>query len=240
MGEHRDQHEQFRDDVAAYALGSLDPAAARRLEPHLQECEECRKLLREYTEVIQLLPLALDTADPPEGAGERLLKRARETEHMRPRQSERSRRIPERWTLPAAAILLLVLLGGVAALVAILGDDDGVPEVREVIRLSGSENAPDAVGQLLVLEDGSVELVVSDLPPLSEGEAYQFWFVQPDDVRMSGGLFSVNEDGESVVLLDMPYDSIYQFDRVGVTVEPEGGSPGPTGTNVLIGRVQNR
>lgn len=240
MPEMHNEHDHFRDDIAAYALGSLDAASARQLEMHLQECAECRELLREYQEVIQLLPLGLEPVSPPDGADERLLERARDSARVPTRRVERPFQLPQRWVLPAAAVLLLMLLGGVAALVAIFGGDDEMPDAQTIIRLSGSENAPNAVGQLIVREDGTVELVVSDLPRLPAGEAYQFWFVQPDDQRMSGGLFTVDPDGESVVLIDMPYDSIYQFDRVGVTVEPEGGSPGPTGINVLAGRVQNR
>lgn len=240
MPDAHNAHDHFREDIAAYALGSLDAASARQLEMHLQECAECRELLREYQEVIQLLPLGLEPVRPPDGADERLLERARSSARTRTRRVERPLQLPQRWVLPAAAILLLVLLGGVAALVAVFGDGDETPDASEIVRLSGSENAPDAVGQLIVREDGTVELVVSDLPRLSSGEEYQFWFVQPDDQRMSGGLFTVDQEGKSVVLLDMPYESIYQFDRVGVTVEPEGGSPGPTGINVLAGRVQNR
>jgi len=40
-------------------------------------------------------------------------------------------------------------------------------------------------------------------------------------------------DGELMVPLDEPFTN---FEAVGMTVEPEGGSPGPTGARVVSSR----
>ena len=40
-------HEQFADDLALYALGSLDAASAAKLEGHLGQCGSCRRELEE-------------------------------------------------------------------------------------------------------------------------------------------------------------------------------------------------
>jgi anti-sigma factor RsiW len=66
-------HAAFEDDLPAYALGILDDASATRVEEHLASCPTCREALREYQEVVRLLPLALPVSQPPADARELLL-----------------------------------------------------------------------------------------------------------------------------------------------------------------------
>jgi len=63
-----DAHERLRDDVAAYALGTLEPTDAARVEDHLLDCAACRVLLREYAAVYALLPFAVPSTPPPPAA----------------------------------------------------------------------------------------------------------------------------------------------------------------------------
>lgn len=74
-----DLHERLKDDVAAYALGTLDDEQARsRLDAHLSGCDECRQLLDEYRAVVDLLPGALPAAGPSPAVRERLLAQVEE------------------------------------------------------------------------------------------------------------------------------------------------------------------
>jgi anti-sigma-K factor RskA len=70
---------------------------------------------------------------------------------------------------------------------------------------------------------------VDHLEPLGPDQQYQLWLIK--DGRISGGVFDVGDDGYGslTVRAPDPLDS-YTF---GVTVEPAGGSPGPTGPRVL-------
>ena len=45
----------FRDDVAAYALGTLGPADRAQLDTHLLSCAECRAQLEEFAPLASLL-----------------------------------------------------------------------------------------------------------------------------------------------------------------------------------------
>lgn len=50
-----DRHRRFRDQLSAYIDGALDPAAARRLEAHLGECEGCRAELEQLRSTVAAL-----------------------------------------------------------------------------------------------------------------------------------------------------------------------------------------
>ena len=43
-----ENHAGFQENIAAYALGSLDPGEAAALEAHLETCETCRAELADY------------------------------------------------------------------------------------------------------------------------------------------------------------------------------------------------
>ena len=51
-------HEQFAEDLALYALGSLQGEELAALEKHLQECSSCRRELEQLRGDMGLLALA--------------------------------------------------------------------------------------------------------------------------------------------------------------------------------------
>jgi anti-sigma-K factor RskA len=78
-------------------------------------------------------------------------------------------------------------------------------------------------------------LHVYGLPLLEEGKVYQLWLIW-DGQRESGGLFEVNEEGEGTLLIQAQR-ALGEYQAVGVTVEPTGGSPGPTSPRVIGGKL---
>ncbi len=75
-----------------------------------------------------------------------------------------------------------------------------------------------------------------DFPELQSGKVYQLWLAN-EDGRISGGTFTVTPDGEGALIFTAPR-SIGDYDRAGVTEEPEGGSPGPTSPAVVSGTLE--
>ena len=65
------------DPLGAYALGALDVSEQRLFELHLFVCAACRTDLPAYQRAAGLLPYALPPVQPPAGARDRLLARAR-------------------------------------------------------------------------------------------------------------------------------------------------------------------
>jgi anti-sigma-K factor RskA len=110
-----------------------------------------------------------------------------------------------------------------------------VPENQvHIVRMKGTENAVQSQAYLVTFPGESYgTLVVHDAPPLDPSNQYQIWLIR-DGKRTSGGVFSVDQDGYGTLMIDTsePLDSFQSF---GVTIEPAGGSPGPTGKKILGG-----
>jgi anti-sigma-K factor RskA len=109
-------------------------------------------------------------------------------------------------------------------------------ENMQLVRLDGTTNAPNAQGYIMVFKNETYgTLVVENAPPLKAGYQYQLWLIR-DGKRTSGGVFSVTEDGYGTleVSADQPLEN---FPSYGITIEPTGGSPAPTGKKVLGGNL---
>ena len=101
-----------------------------------------------------------------------------------------------------------------------------------VIAMVGTGAAPASAGTLVVDSEGEYgTLVVEGLPALDQDHQYQVWLIR-DGQRTSGGVFSVSPEGYGALMLSSP-EPLSSYPAFGVTIEPEGGSPGPTGDKVL-------
>ncbi len=220
------------DLLPALALGSLEPRERERVSRHLASCPDCRARLAEYEELVASVGLALPQAEPPRSLRGRILREAA-------RQAPRARRVPPlAWTLAAAALLALSLGFNLSLWkrVTRLEATSAMLPPGQVAVLAATEAAAGARG-LVLFESGQKEatLVVEDLPPLGSDRQYQLWLIR-EGQRTSGGVFSVTPRGYAclLVLSPLPLDS---YQRLGITVEPAGGSPGPTGQRVLGGSL---
>ncbi len=66
-------HEQFAEDLALYALGSLDGVERHTLEKHLEGCASCRRELELLRGDLSLLALTTAGPKPPARARQRLM-----------------------------------------------------------------------------------------------------------------------------------------------------------------------
>jgi anti-sigma-K factor RskA len=57
------------------------------------------------------------------------------------------------------------------------------------------------------------------------------WLIE-NGQRTSGGVFSVSQEGYGSLRVSSP-QPLSNYSAFGITVEPVGGSPGPTGNKVL-------
>lgn len=76
-------------------------------------------------------------------------------------------------------------------------------------------------------------LLVTDLPPLPSDRIYQVWLIR-DGLKYGAGWFTVDPRGYGQTII-IPLTPFAQFDEIGITIEPRGGSADPTGVNVLKG-----
>lgn len=161
----------------------------------------------------------------------------------------RENRRPRMWTVVSAAAAAIVL---VAAGVTIGRITDGVsPEDNlpvaappygsmpgDVTALLASEDLEIARGQVgttglaTVLASRSADMAVismSGIPEPVEGRAYQLWLMGDHDPISAGTM----EAGEVGPAPSAQIDGIRGSEQIGITEEPAGGSPAPTGEVLL-------
>ncbi len=99
------------------------------------------------------------------------------------------------------------------------------------ITLAGTKDAPGATGTFYIQNNRGV-LVLNGLPPLAETQAYQLWFIPAQGDPRPSDAIKVTKDAPNTLLVTIPPED-QNFAVLGVTIEPVGGSPKPTGALVL-------
>lgn len=231
-------HEQLIDLISSYALGALSPAENQQVEEHLGECAACQVELRAYQHVVEVLPLAARQRTPPAATKQRLMAQVTQSsssQHTMPVRGGLSGWFNRLSPALSLASLALVLLLGISNfwLWQRLKEPPQAAEFT-LVALSGTEFTPDASGVMIISSDGMEgTLVVENLPNLDEEHQYQLWLIR-DGTRSNGGIFSVYKTGYGHMVVKAD-GSLLDFNAFGITVEPAGGSPGPTGKKVLGG-----
>ncbi|MCB0019650.1 MAG: anti-sigma factor [Anaerolineales bacterium] len=222
-------HDEIREILPDYALSLLDQSERAQVVAHLAGCPSCRAELADYTTVVDKLPLAAPIVDPSPALKARLRQRiAPAAQPAAVSWWERlfGRSAPARWQ-PVLALAALVLLLSVVVIWQLAGRD-----ANSQITLSPTEVAPAASGLINITADGrTATLAVTGLPELPADQQYQLWLIV-DGQRQSGAIFSVDEGGGATVPIDAARP-LAEYGAFGITVEPAGGSPGPTGARVL-------
>jgi anti-sigma-K factor RskA len=241
--------EHVFDLLPGYALGILDDAELLMVFEHLKDCLACQQQHAIYAETVGQLAMGETQAIPATGLKTKVLQKINLA-------AVNSQSRTKNTTSPSMSFLEILrnffrhpagVVFGLLTLIAILflGVNyyllrQQVNELQaqipsgymQVIRLEGSDIAPETSGYVMVFKNQNYgSLAVTHAPLLSEDQQYQIWLIK-DGVRTSGGVFSVNETGYGnlMVSADQPLGSFQSF---GITIEPFGGSPQPTGEKIL-------
>jgi anti-sigma-K factor RskA len=109
------------------------------------------------------------------------------------------------------------------------------PQVR-LVRLTGLEPSPGAVGQLLWNPAAYTGvLLTSGLPQLSRDRIYELWAIAGSE-PIPAGIFAVDERGHAVLHLP-PLPKAKRVNKFAVTLEPAGGVAKPSGPMLLLGSL---
>jgi anti-sigma-K factor RskA len=255
VGTMRDES-HVSDLLPGYCLGCLEPAEAARVEEHLDGCASCRGELARLEEVAGSLALALPEAQPRTSLEDELMRKigAAGTATAGPSLRQLPRRHPQPARARgsflgspvagiAAAVLVLVLAAGnvaqyVRGRAAPARAAATAPAATGLttIVLVGVNTGQGAYGTVVLdMADNGGVLAMRGLPRLDAAHQYQLWLVRNGE-RRSGGVFSVDEDGYGNLLLTIPKD-FRGFTTLGISIEPAGGSPAPTGARVAAGSI---
>lgn len=231
--------------LPAYALGCLDPEEEALVARHLENCATCRIELETYRAAVGELALAVAEDEPSPQLRQRLMDRitparpaaAPETARLAWRQAlaHRLGHVHPAWAGAALLLILALLIGNLWLWQQVR--QLSRPTTLRTVALAGTEAAPIARGLIVISVDGKHgTLVVDGLPPLGPEQQYQLWLIK-DGQRDSGAVFSVDEDGYGSKWVKAPQPLAY-YSAFGVSIEPAGGSPAPTGARVLGGAVE--
>jgi anti-sigma-K factor RskA len=232
------------DDLAAYALGSLEEIERARVEAHVAVCAICVRRLHAYRAVVGTLPLALEPVPPPPGGWDALRTAAGERRDRRGR-SARATTLPNwlrvaRWPAVAAALVVL-LIWNVTLQHELTRRTPGPapgPEVEALSRRPGrivilaGSGRPGANARIFLAVDGGGHLAVSGLLPLPRERTYQLWFMRTGSAAVSGATFGVDRHGRAWVKVTVP-PTLDDVQAVAITEEPAPGGSSPTGTHLL-------
>ena len=235
-------HHDVIELIPAYALNALSDGERQEAQTHLQGCAECQAALNAYEDTLDVLVLASPRHEPSADLKQSiLLKAVPIATRTSPRQSfnwhgffARMKPLVTVWGMASLLLVVVLIINNILLQQRV--DRLETSKAFQVVALVGSDNAPEASGLLVISSDGMAgSLVVEHLPVLETGSQYQLWLIR-DGERTSGGVFSVDQDGYAVMQLDSEAP-LKSFDAFGVTIEPQGGSPGPTGKKVLGGEL---
>ncbi|WP_408897641.1 anti-sigma factor domain-containing protein [Nocardioides sp. R1-1] len=238
----------------AYAVDALDDTERAAFEAHLSQCSECRAevdSLRETASVLggsevleppaairdrvlegitQIRPLPPLSTPAPGGAPVELAAARR---RLRPFRSGRAGHL-----LLVAAALVLVAAAG-ALLLRTWADDAGpARELTAAERILAASDAtsieksfPDGSSATIVVSrsEGKALIRTTDMALAPDGKAYELWLQTPAGEMVPAGLMP--DDPDTTYVLD---GDASEATGVGITVEPDGGSPQPTSEPIAL------
>lgn len=250
-----------------YALDALTDEERSLVDAYLVEHPEARAQVEEMSRAASVLPQSVAPVEPSRRTKEALLARVaaearpqvvRSSEQIQPsRRLNRMESFFRTFSLAAAAIAIIWIIvlniqvvqlrNEVASLNESLAAQseslnqfiENFPQTNPsrtiTVSLKGTNAEPQAQGQLIAdPASQSAVLVVTGLPPLEPGKTYQVWLIA--NAPVSAGLLTVDANGQGVLIVTTT-ESIGSFQSLGISVEPEGGSPQPTGDIVILSEL---
>ena len=228
--------------TGAYAVDALDADERAAFQAHLAECDACVDEVAGLRATSAVLGIAV-AVTPDEEFGARLMSKVRATRQQTPLAgSETGRVLPmlrrARTTsraLLAVAAALVVLAGGLSA-VAIqqqnraqtlqqaAGDVASVLAAADAQMMTGGGDQGSSARVVMSRSKASAVFVGQSMPDVGRERALQLWVLGDGNPRSVG----VIDAGAPIVA-----HGVKPGLRLGVTVEPAGGSRRPTTTPIM-------
>jgi len=238
--------------AGAYAMHALNAADNSRFERHLARCPECAAEIAEFGEVAARLAAAA-AAQPPRALKDQAMAAAARVRQLPPLTGEAAAdRMPRRrpgW-LPRRAWAARLTLGAACASLVLAGIF-GVTASTELHQLSQDQVRSRQVAAVLTARDavmldakvrtgGMAAVVMSrreralvfaatGLHVLPTSQCYELWLIGPGGDTPAGMLPAPRQGRTGPVIAS----GLASGDRLGLTIEPAGGSKRPTTPMIL-------
>ena len=237
--------------TGSYALDALTADEQADFEKHLAQCPSCAEEVRGLRETAARLAMATAVTPPPEMRPQ-VLAAARRTRQLPPPGRNLLARAGERTRLRRLSLSRTGVTAGILALAAavvfLL-----VTQVSTSRQLQRAQTSNSAIAAVLAAPDARIESVpasvggtvtavtslreheavvtTADVPSLPGTRVYQLWIMTSAGAATSAGLLAVTSSGSTAPVLA---SGVLPGDRLGITVEPAGGTTQPTTTPVVI------
>lgn len=237
--------------TGAYAVGALSGPEAAAFRSHMAQCDACAREVREFGGTAARLAMAVAEV-PPAGLRTRVMAALPHVRQLPPDGPVLPLRPPARpglrQRLPYLAVAACLAVTAVSAGVALHARHEAdvqhrrtVRAERQVAALGALTAARDAEFRTGALKDGGSATVVAsrslgqaavlfhDLPALPGSRVYELWYDRHGTMKPAGLLEAGRSTG-SALLTGPPAGA----EGVGITAEPRGGSPSPTGVPLVL------
>jgi anti-sigma-K factor RskA len=241
--------------AGAYAMDAVPEPDRSRFERHLAGCDSCRQEVRGLREATAALAAATEVR-PPARLRDAVLRTAGQTRQLPPAAAP----APAAWAAAGdqrrsrwRPRLVIAVAVGLACVLAVVAVAAGVVTYGMRGRLDQTQGRDHAVAAVLSASDatmrsarvttgGTATVVMShheralvftaaDLHVLPAGESYELWLIGPAGTRPAG---LIDASPRARMVGPMVVSGLAAGDSVGMTVEPDGGSPRPTSPPVLL------
>lgn len=229
--------------AAPYAIHALPPVEAQRFEAHLDRCPDCRAEVAELRETAARLGSAAAVV-PPARMRENVMSRIAQVRPLPPVQQAAGVSAIRRWWPKVATGLVAALVAGIIALGVRLDtvqdeldrSEQIGAQMRQLVEAEDMEmvRVRDDGSQGTVLVARSLDLAVfigDGMAPAPADHTYQLWLMHEDGVVVSAGVLGSPPDGH---VGPVTARGLAGVERMGITIEPDGGSPQPTSDTVMM------
>jgi anti-sigma-K factor RskA len=228
--------------TGAYAADALPEAERHSFDDHLEQCPSCQQEVAELFATTARLAAAVSTPAPA-AMRSRVLAEVSRTRQVSPLVASLEARRPAvpwyRSPIGIAASFLLVISLGLAAF-AVDESRRADQAERTAARIAAIATDPDRAEASRPISSGGAGVVIAagdgaifradGLRVLPADRTYQLWIMDDKGGARSVGLLGRGGDADIQRLVE----GVKTTDQIGLTVEPKGGSPGPTTTPLLV------
>ncbi len=242
-------HAEMDELYELFVLGALDREEAAEIEKHLEDnCTYCTARVREASILAAAFAGLADIVQPPENLRKRVLNSItpQRAPAIVPEPKKQGSWLGGMLALGAACVALTVFclwLGSQTdslqnRLAAAQHERDQLESALKTLSQSetrtvqfGRANQPQ--GRVFINRARGFVFTASRLPRIGPDRTFELWYVPPTGAPRRAGLFRSDANGDTVQISNTAINPA-TTNAVAVSVEPDGGSPAPTTTPIIV------